>query len=453
MKRWRSFIRQEPRKLGKGWIIACMILSLVVLSFLKTRFCPVIVNLQGPMKANVKMLMVEDEDTETEMEVKKPICDVSGPRSDVCDIEGDIRVKGNCTTISIPKSKGEWRIRPYPRKGDTVAMARVSKLSLGSLHGDEHQPPPHCTQNHTVPAIIFSVGGFTGNLFHDFTDVLIPLFITSHQFNGQVQFLVTDSKPWWLGKYHLILKQLSKYEVIEIDHDENVHCFPRLIAGTSFHKELGIDPSKSTNGYSMLDFKELLMKSFSLGRGTAVRIGGDQVDYKRPKLLIISRKRSRVFVNERGIVEMSKSLGYDVVVAEANTGTDISKFARLVNSCDVMIGVHGAGLTNMVFLPQGAVLIQVIPLGGLEWLARSSFKEPSIGMKVKYLEYKIQEEESTLIEQYPHDHPVLKDPFSIHKQGWEAMKSVYLEKQNVKPHLGRLRNTLLEALKLLHQSP
>jgi hypothetical protein len=36
-------------------------------------------------------------------------------------------------------------------------------------------------------------------------------------------------------------------------------------------------------------------------------------------------------------------------------------FARLVNSADVMMGVHGAGLTNMVFLPSRAVLVQVVP--------------------------------------------------------------------------------------------
>ncbi|ONM35530.1 Glycosyltransferase [Zea mays] len=52
-------------------------------------------------------------------------------------------------------------------------------------------------------------------------------------------------------------------------------------------------------------------------------------------------------------------------------------------------------------------------------------------------------------EDYPSDHPVLRDPMAIHKQGWNALKTTYLDKQNVRPHLGRLKNTFLQALKML----
>jgi hypothetical protein len=51
----------------------------------------------------------------------------------------------------------------------------------------------------------------------------------------------------------------------------------------------------------------------------------------------------------------------DVRIVEPDNHTDMPNFARLVNSADVMMGVHGAGLTNMVFLPSRAVLVQVVP--------------------------------------------------------------------------------------------
>ncbi|CAO2045677.1 unnamed protein product [Urochloa humidicola] len=70
-------------------------------------------------------------------------------------------------------------------------------------------------------------------------------------------------------------------------------------------------------------------------------------------------------------------------------------------------------------------------------------------MQIHYLEYMIQLDETSLSEQYTKDDPVLKNPYVIHKQGWNALKTVYLDKQNVKPHLGRLKNTFMEALKLL----
>jgi hypothetical protein len=102
-----------------------------------------------------------------------------------------------------------------------------------------------------------------------------------------------------------------------------------------------------------------------------------------------------------------------------------------------------------VFLPAGAVVVQVVPYGGLEWLARGTFGEPAAGMGLHYLEYRIALDETSLSDVYAQDDPVLKDPKAIHKQGWNALKEVYLDKQNVKPHLGRLKNTFTEALKLL----
>ncbi|THU49513.1 hypothetical protein C4D60_Mb06t10350 [Musa balbisiana] len=276
-------------------------------------------------------------------------------------------------------------------------MKKVDEWTMKPFPSDK--APPRCTAKYTVPALVFSIGGFTDNLFHDFTDVIVPLFISSYRFHGEVQFVVADIKPTWVSRFILILRQLSNYDIIDADNDDPgaVRCFPRVI----------------------------------------------------PRLLLISRNKTRVFLNEKGIANMAASLGFDVRVTEPTNKTDVGEVARLVNSADVMMGVHGAGLTNMVFLPAGAVLIQVVPMGAPGWLPRDTFEEPSRDMQLKYLDYHIEGDESSLTEQYPKDHPVLKDPSSIHKQGWYALSEVYLENQNVRPQLDRLKNTLLEARSLL----
>jgi protein O-mannose beta-1,4-N-acetylglucosaminyltransferase len=56
-----------------------------------------------------------------------------------------------------------------------------------------------------------------------------------------------------------------------------------------------------------------------------------------------------------------------------------------------------------------------------------------------------------LIQQYPADHAVLRDPSGIGKQGWLAFQSIYLQKQNVTIDVNRFRPTLVKALELLHQ--
>ncbi|KAL6007384.1 hypothetical protein ACLOJK_032881 [Asimina triloba] len=377
-------------------------------------------------------------------------------------MQGDIRLQGNSSNIFfIPSPQmgnvwagnmtDSWKIKPYARKGDRFAMGHVTEFSLMPLAAGKFVDAPNCTANHSNPAIIFSITGYTGNLFHDFTDVLIPLFITSRQFHGDVQFVVTDAKPWWVRKYEPILKQLSRYETIDHEKDSRVvRCFPRAIVGLRSHKELGIDPSRSPNGYSMADFRAFLRGTYLLERERAIKISDRKLE-KKPRLLIISRKGTRRFTNEGEIVETAQRLGMEVVVTEARVQTRLADFARIVNSCDVMMGIHGAGLTNLVFLPSNAVVIQVIPLGGLEWYARLDFGGPSEEMELRYLEYRIGEEESSLIEQYPRDHPVIRDPISIHKKGWLALRSAYLDKQDVRLDVGRFKNTLLEALELLRQ--
>lgn len=386
------------------------------------------------------------------VDASKPVCYETSRRSDTCEAAGDVRLLGRSQTIYVDTLEHEWKTRPYCRKHDAYALSHVKEWSLKPHpSGSGDGAAPRCTTNSSATAFVLSTGGFTGNPFHDYTDVLIPAFITAHRFGGEVQFLVSSYKSWWMNRYIQIFQQMSRHEVLDIDADDEVRCYPSVVVGPTFHKELGVDASKAPDGVSTADFRKMLRSAFGLERATATP-SGDRWDIRRrPRLLIITRRasRGRAFMNERAMADMAGSLGFDVRLGDPEMSSDTSKFARLVNSCDVMVGVHGAGLTNMVFLPAGAVVVQVVPFGRLEWLARNTFAEPSAGMEVHYLEYVVQLDETTLSEQYPSDHPVLKDPMAIHKQGWDALKTTYLDKQNVRPHLGRLKNTFLQALKML----
>ena len=218
---------------------------------------------------------------------------------------------------------------------------------------------------------MFSIGGYTLNQYHDFVDVLIPLYLTSQEYNGEVQFLITDKRIWWIQKFQEILKGLSKYEFIDIDKGlEQVHCFPSLTVGLkTSRKEMTFDPSKYS--YSMKDSREFLRTTYSLKRANAIRIRDKDHQHKKPWILIISRNRTRSFTNTGEITQMARDLGYKVRVAEADM--NVSKFANVVNSCDVMMGVHGAGFTNILFLPKNAIFIQIIPVGRFNWISKTYY--------------------------------------------------------------------------------
>ncbi|KAL5208331.1 hypothetical protein ABZP36_032766 [Zizania latifolia] len=468
--------RQEPRRVSNGVIIAAMLLSLCVLSIVKARYCSTPFakpddQLQEQMNSSIRMetdepaskAAGEQEEEEEESpaaaagavpEVStttptvvarggkgRPTCFMTSKRSERCEARGDIRVEGNASTIYIGGIDKEWKTKPYARYHDPVAMAYVREFTLKPA--DEFAPA--CTKNHSVPAFVFSNGGFSGNLYHDYTDVLVPLFLSTRQFKGEVQFLLSGLKPWWVNKFTLFFRQLTKYDILDIDNDRDVHCFPRIVVGATFHKDMGVDPARSPGHVSVVDFKRALRRAFGLERAAASR--GGATGNGKPRLLIISRKNSRRFLNEREMAQAAAAMGFDVRIAEPDQHTDMSTFARLVNSADVMIGVHGAGLTNMVFLPRGAVLIQVVPFGGLEWLTTVTFKNPAKDMEVTYMDYNIQLEESSLLDQYPRNHQVLTDPYAVHKQGgWDALKTAYLDKQNIRMDMDRFKKTLQEAL-------
>ncbi|XP_020251752.1 uncharacterized protein LOC109829083 isoform X3 [Asparagus officinalis] len=384
-----------------------------------------------------------------EVQESKLVCDFSQPRSDTCSLLGDIRIlpkTSNIILVSLPPSQNSTvRIRPYARKWERPVMQNIKEVSI-SPPPDPDQAPS-CSVKHTVPAVIFSTGGFLGNFFHDFTDVIVPLFTTSRHFQGEVQFLVTDFNSDWIARYRPILGQLSKYEVIDMDREASVHCFSKAQLGLLSHKVLGIDPSLTPNNYSMLDFKQFLRSSFSLNRESTKVMPKNSK--RKPRLLMILRKGSRSLMNAKEIVSMARSTGFKVVTAGPEETRDLAKFAKIVNSCDVMMGVHGAGLGNMVFLPTNASLIQIIPWGGLKWACWHDFGQPAFGMGLNYVEYEIKEEESSLIEEYPRDHAVFKDPLSIHRQGWNQLWSIFLNKQKVKLDVGRFRGVLLEIYRSL----
>lgn len=374
----------------------------------------------------------------------KPLCDFSNFRANVCDMKGDIVIHPNSSQILFKEPDGSsrnehWKIRPYPRKGDDFCLSHTSELTVKST-----QNPPQCTKHHNVPGLVFSITGYTGNLFHDFTDVMVPLFTTANQFNGEVQFLISDMMIWWVRKYHRVLEALSNYPIIDFHNDNEVHCFKHVIVGLHAYIEFTIDSKLAPNNYSMVDFNAFMRRAYGLKRDL-VTVLGEQPS-KKPRLLIISRKRTRTFLNLNEIVEMAKDIGYEVVVNEANVSSRISEMAEVVNSCDVVMGVHGAGLTNCVFLPRNGTLIQIVPWGALDWISRIDFGYPSTAMGLHYMHYSISIDESSLLEQYPRDHDIFTNPVAFHKNGFDFVRRTFMDNQNVKLDVKRFRGVLLEAL-------
>ncbi|KAK9675975.1 hypothetical protein RND81_11G045400 [Saponaria officinalis] len=339
--------------------------------------------------------------------------------------------------ISIEQHLVE-KVRPYPRKSDNDIMSNIKEITLTTKPLDLP-----CTVNHDTPALVFSIGGFTGNFFHDFNDGFVPLFITINTLfsNRDVTLVISDYSEWWYGKYEAILPQFTKNLIINLDNTTVTHCFPSVAVGLISHGPMTINPNLIPLRKSFLDFRASLEEAY---RKCLVwpppKIKG------RPRLVLVSRAGpiGRVIVNQDDVIKAAQDEGFDVVVFEPSAYTYLCDVYRLINGSHAIMGVHGAALTHSLFLQPGGAFIQVVPLGG-DWLAKTYFRNLARGLKLEYLEYKIERNESSLSEKYGEDHVLVRDSSLIASRNWSALHSVYLKSQDVRVDVGRFRGYLKNA--------
>ncbi|XP_010427607.1 PREDICTED: EGF domain-specific O-linked N-acetylglucosamine transferase isoform X1 [Camelina sativa] len=395
-------------------------------------------------------------------------CDRTGFRSDVCIMKGDVRTNSASSSVFLFTSLAKKTnisqkiIKPYTRKWETSVMQTVQQLNL--VYRDQHNSSVSesddvhnivCDVFYDVPAVFFSTGGYTGNVYHEFNDGIIPLFITSHHFNKKVVFVIVEYHSWWVMKYGDIVSQLSDYPPVDFNGDKRTHCFKEAIVGLKIHDELTVDSSLMHGNKTILDFRNVLDRAYwprirgliqeeelEAVNKTGKRVGEDV--FKKPKLVILSRNGSREILNESLLVELAEEIGFSVEVLRPDKTTELAKIYRCLNSSNVMIGVHGAAMTHFLFLKPKTVFIQIIPIG-TEWAAETYYGKPAKKMGLKYISYKIKPKESSLYDEYGKDDPIIRDPKSFTQKGWDYTKKIYLERQNVKLDLIRFKKPLSRA--------
>lgn len=89
-----------------------------------------------------------------------------------------------------------------------------------------------------------------------------------------------------------------------------------------------------------------------------LRKAGPQAPH-RPRRLYISRRkaRGRRVLNEDEILAVLSKFGFVEVVAE---DLSFSEQVSLFSHCEYLIGIHGAGLTNMLCMPSGSRVIELL---------------------------------------------------------------------------------------------
>ncbi|KAF3784889.1 hypothetical protein EJ110_NYTH27550 [Nymphaea thermarum] len=372
------------------------------------------------------------------------ICDVSQKRYDVCFVSGPTKMDPASRSLLLLQDPSNSsppltrKLRPLPRKWEAEVMLNVTEVTVSSAIN-----ATTCDFYHDGAALVFSTGGYMGNLYHDFDDGMIPLFITSRFIAGDFVLVISEYHNWWVRKYYQVLRRYSPHRIINLDNETSTHCFRRGAAvGLISHDDMTVEPSLMPDSEDMLSFREFLGEAFfdkyyHLHRRPMER-------ELRPVMVMVVRNGSRNVQNQADVVGLAERVGFAVRTFTPTKVTDLNEAFRTINASHAMMGVHGAGLTHSLFLRPGSVLLQVIPLGA-DWVSETCFGRPARAMGLKYLPYRIGVEESSLVEKYGRNDVVLRDPKTVVRKNWENTKSIYLEAQSVKLDLGRLRQYLVVA--------
>uniref|UniRef100_A0A6N2LRY4 Glycosyltransferase 61 catalytic domain-containing protein n=1 Tax=Salix viminalis TaxID=40686 RepID=A0A6N2LRY4_SALVM len=369
-------------------------------------------------------------------EVKNVItCDCSHDYYDMWSINGPTLLDPITSTFfaigATDSTPPDFTVKfhPYPRKTDENAKSKVNELTLTSA-----PPKSSCGVTHSSPAIVFSTGGYTGNFYHQFNDVLLALYITvnSLSLNQDVILVVTNWSEWWVKKNADLLHQYTKHPIVNMDNQTRTHCFPSAIIGLITHGPFVVDPALLPQHETLLDFHALLENTYGPR-------GGYAPASDRPQIVLVNRRNGvgREILNLKEVLEEIEEVGFKAIVFEPKRDAPVRETYTLLHGCHAMVGVHGAALTHLLFLRAGTVLGEIVPIGA-DWLAKTYFERPAGVLGLEYMKYKIEINESSLAERYGADDLVLKNPSGFVNGNYSKAK-VYMKTQNVKLDIVRFR--------------
>ncbi|KAE8803874.1 glycosyltransferase [Hordeum vulgare] len=382
-------------------------------------------------------------------------CDRSDFNTDVCFMAGDVRTDAASLSFLLfpPQTPNgtanakanatvaekEERVQPYTRKWEKHLMAKIHEVRLRAARPDEADAH-RCDVRHHAPALVMTAGGYTGNLFHAFNDGFLPAWLTVQHLRRRVVLAVLEYNPWWAGTFRELVSGLSDHLVIDLLRDNRTHCFPGAIVGTRFHGTLSVEPARTRDNRTLVDFHDFLAGAYKDDKSTPEP---EKQQPRRPRLGLYSRKGNRMIENEAAVARLAESVGFNVSILATANGAPLSSEYAAVSACDVLVGVHGADLTKLLFLRPGhAALLQVAPLG-VPHVARGCYEKATNMMGIHYEQYDAAANESSLVRRYAADDVVLRDPeAATRERGWDLTAHVYLGGQNVTLDLGRFGDVL-----------
>lgn len=217
-----------------------------------------------------------------------------------------------------------------------------------------------CDETINTPTLMVKLDA-TSNMYHHFCD-FFNIFM-SLNLNGSVapepagrQILILDNHPYH-SSFRPAWKSLTDRPLWDLNSVAGKRiCFtdlllpllPRMVYGLYYGTPL-IPGCHSSSMFS----------AFSTWFSSA--LGLPSPNLQSPlRLTLLSRvTKYRQILNEQEIVEALRDKGYQVTVAKFTPTVPFQEQLETIRNTDILVGVHGAGLTHLLFLPDWAHVIEL----------------------------------------------------------------------------------------------
>ncbi|HAN72877.1 MAG TPA: hypothetical protein DCQ63_00190, partial [Planktothrix sp. UBA8402] len=253
--------------------------------------------------------------------------------------------------------------------GADIRNAFVVKLDNGRVWGDAATSAVMTAQNQLLTDISTGCAELVLS-----SNKLPPV----HKIDGTIAFL---SVRWGAPYFHWMYDVLPGFHLIQksgVDLD-NIDYFVINANSSSYQnktlEKLGIPASKiivSTN-YPHIQARKVIIPSPSFMYKNVVAsqwicdflraafIPQNIVDISPHRRIYISREKAsyRKVINQDELFQYLKPLNFECVVLESLT---FSEQVELMATASVIIGPHGAGLSNIVFCPPGTKIVELFNL-------------------------------------------------------------------------------------------
>lgn len=208
----------------------------------------------------------------------------------------------------------------------------------------------------------------TYNMYHHFCD-FFNLYATQHlnfthqsSFSTDNQILIWETYDYY-SPFAQVFSVFSENDLWTLNHFKGQKvCFknivfpllPRMIYGLYYNTPLinGCENSALFHAFS-----EHILHRLQIKREPPVG--------KKVRITFLSRKtRYRNVLNEKELIKrISKNENYDVRTVVYDNHIKFVDQLKITHNSDIFIGMHGAGLTHLLFLPKWATLFELYNCG------------------------------------------------------------------------------------------